>query len=116
MEETMQEMTINEPSTPVPRNASNKASKKAKGKARSKSRGGRRAGQFCIYHREGQADIPTLAIEYTAPHKLSRNDIFTGLREIEPDGDVTGQDGNDYLFPLDAPHYGGYHSALLLHD
>lgn len=89
--------------------------RKPKARQEAKPRGGRRADQFCIYHRKDQADIPTLAIKYTAPHKLSRNDNFTSLREIESDRDVTGQDGNDYLFPLDAPHYGGYHSALLFH-
>jgi len=50
------------------------------------------------YHRKNQADIPTLAIEYKAPHKLFRNDIVTGLREIEPDRDVIGKEGDDFSF------------------
>jgi len=92
VEQTVEEMTISDPSTPVPRKARNP--KKTKGK----SKGGRRADQFCIYHRKSQADIPTLAIEYKPPHKLSRDDIVTGLREIKPDRDVIGKEVDDYSF------------------
>jgi len=69
----MREMTIDEPSTPVPRPSGKrpsgkKPSKEAKGKARSK--GGRPADQFCIYHRKDQADIPTLLLPVQADNPL----------------------------------------------
>ena len=91
IDETMQQMRIDDPSTPGPGD-------KAKGKAKSKAKGGRLADQFCIYYRTGKNGISTLAIEYKPPHKLSQDDIVTGLREIEPDRDVIGKDGEDFSF------------------
>jgi hypothetical protein len=95
-EERSMDEPIDESSTPVPHTARAETNKKAKGKAKTKAKGGRRADQFCIYHRMDQADIPTLAIEYKAPHKLSWNDIVTDLREIEPDRDVIGKEGDEF--------------------
>ncbi|KAL5884475.1 hypothetical protein ACKVWC_003441 [Pyricularia oryzae] len=58
---------------------------KAKGK-------GNRADQFCIYRTSDGANIPTMAIEYKAPHKLSQDEVVTGLAsEIRPKRDVIGQ-------------------------
>ncbi|KAK2468737.1 hypothetical protein H9L39_19664 [Fusarium oxysporum f. sp. albedinis] len=67
---------------------------------RRKARGkGNRADQFCIYRASGDRNIPALAIEYKAPHKLTRNEIVTGLvSEIRPDRDVINQEGEGYIF------------------
>jgi hypothetical protein len=96
--ETMEQMILDEPSTPVPGRGRGKATNKANGRAKSKTRGGRRADRFCLYHRTDQARIPTLAVEYKAPHKLSRDDIVTGLCEIEPNRDVIDKEGDDFSF------------------
>ncbi|UPK91528.1 hypothetical protein LCI18_002463 [Fusarium solani-melongenae] len=65
-----------------------------------KARGkGNRADQFCIFRTSDGRSIPALAIEYKAPHKLTRNDIVTGLAsEIQPDRDVINQEGEGYEF------------------
>ncbi|KAL8383701.1 hypothetical protein RB595_010754 [Gaeumannomyces hyphopodioides] len=45
--------------------------------------------QFCIYRTEDGARIPTMAIEYKAPHKLNQDEIVTGLAsKIQPERDV----------------------------
>lgn len=44
-------------------------------------------------------NIPAVAIEYKAPHKLRRGEIVTGLvAEIQPDRDVINQEGEGYVF------------------
>ncbi|KAI8722543.1 Protein kinase domain-containing protein [Fusarium sp. LHS14.1] len=48
-----------------------------------------RADQFCIYQSSSEEKVPTLAIEYKPPHKLTRDEIVTGLvGEIQPARDV----------------------------
>lgn len=57
------------------------------------------ADRFCIYRQEDENHVPAMAIEYKAPHKLSRDEIATGLtREIQPARDVIGKDGEDVEF------------------
>ena len=43
--------------------------------------------------------MPTIAIEYKAPHKLSVDEIVTGLHsEIRPERDVINKDGQSFTF------------------
>ncbi|KAI8680540.1 Protein kinase domain-containing protein [Fusarium keratoplasticum] len=67
---------------------------------RRKARGkGNRGDQFCIYRTSDDQNIPAVAIEYKAPHKLRRGEIVTGLvSEIQPDRDVINQEGEGYEF------------------
>ncbi|KAM6513630.1 hypothetical protein FALCPG4_016013 [Fusarium falciforme] len=67
---------------------------------RRKARGkGNRGDQFCIYRTSDDQNIPAVAIEYKAPHKLRRSEIVTGLvSEIQPDRDVINQEGEGYEF------------------
>jgi hypothetical protein len=78
-------------STPNPR-AAPKSRRKAKGK-------GNRADQFCIYRMSDGEKMPKLAIEYKAPHKLSVDEVVTGLESaIEPERDVINQDGEGFYY------------------
>ena len=66
---------------------------------RAKGRGNRRADQFCIYRNENGRTYPSLAIEYKAPHKLSRDQIVAGLGcEIRPQHDVINAEGEGFEF------------------
>ncbi|RYP56570.1 hypothetical protein DL771_011749 [Monosporascus sp. 5C6A] len=67
---------------------------------RRKARGkGNRADQFCIYRTSHGQNIPTVAIEYKPPHKLSLDEIVMGLEsEIQPKRDVIHKDGNGFAF------------------
>ncbi|KPM34590.1 hypothetical protein AK830_g11979 [Neonectria ditissima] len=67
---------------------------------RRKGRGkGNLADQFCISQTSSGQRFPALAIEYKAPHKLSRDDVITGLEgEIQPDRDVINQEGEGFEF------------------
>ncbi|KAH7201192.1 hypothetical protein DER44DRAFT_812068 [Fusarium oxysporum] len=67
---------------------------------RRKARGkGNRGDQFCIYRTSDDQNVPVVAIEYKAPHKLRRGEIVTGLvSEIQPDRDVINQEGEGYEF------------------
>ncbi|RYP14253.1 hypothetical protein DL765_006504 [Monosporascus sp. GIB2] len=67
---------------------------------RRKARGkGNRADQFCIYRTSHGQNVPTVAIEYKPPHKLSRDEIITGLgSEIQPKRDVIHRDGDGFTF------------------
>ncbi|KAG7402638.1 Reticulocyte-binding protein 2-like protein a [Fusarium oxysporum f. sp. raphani] len=67
---------------------------------RRKARGkGNRGDQFCIYWTSDDQNVPVVAIEYKAPHKLKRGEIVTGLAsEIQTDRDVINQDGEGYEF------------------
>ncbi|KJZ69734.1 hypothetical protein HIM_10874 [Hirsutella minnesotensis 3608] len=69
-------------------------------KSRRRARGkGNRADQFCIYRTSDGQDVPTLAIEYKAPHKLSIDEVVTGLEsEIHPERDVINKDGQGFAF------------------
>ncbi|KAL2015081.1 hypothetical protein VTK56DRAFT_6331 [Thermocarpiscus australiensis] len=70
----------------------------AKGKGK-----GNRADQFCIYRTSDGANVPATAIEYKAPHKLSQDELVTGLvSEIQPERDVINRDGDDFAFAAKA--------------
>ncbi|KAL2177078.1 uncharacterized protein P884DRAFT_259892 [Thermothelomyces heterothallicus CBS 202.75] len=64
------------------------------------SKGNRgQADQFCIYRTSDGTHIPALAIEYKAPHKLSIEELATGLAsEIQPERDVINKDGSGFVF------------------
>ncbi|PPJ55134.1 hypothetical protein CBER1_09974 [Cercospora berteroae] len=58
-----------------------------------------RADQFCVLWRADGSARPLIAIEYKAPHKLTIEEICTGLQsEIQPERDVIGQDENGFVF------------------
>ncbi|KAF4126975.1 hypothetical protein GMORB2_0712 [Geosmithia morbida] len=67
-------------------------------KSRRKAKGrGNRADQFCIYRTSDGQKNPSVAIEYKAPHKLTVDEVVTGLESaIEPDRDVINQDGEGF--------------------
>jgi hypothetical protein len=69
-------------------------------KARRRARGkGNLADQFCIHRTSDGRNIPTLAIEYKAPHKLSQDEVVAGLEsEIQPERDVIDKDGQGFAF------------------
>lgn len=49
---------------------------------------------LCIYRTSNRENIPTVATEYKAPHKLSQDEVITGLEsEIQPERDVINKDG-----------------------
>lgn len=53
------------------------------------------ADEFCIYTTP-DGSIPALAIEYKAPHKLTVEEVVTGLAsEIQPARDVINKEGKD---------------------
>ncbi|KAI1321137.1 hypothetical protein F5Y16DRAFT_389253, partial [Xylariaceae sp. FL0255] len=55
------------------------------------------ADQFYIYRKSNGQNIPTLTIEYKAPHKLTRNEVVEGLRgEIQPTRNMINQDGEGF--------------------
>ncbi|KAK3316951.1 hypothetical protein B0H66DRAFT_308096 [Apodospora peruviana] len=59
---------------------------------------GNRADQFCIYRTADGAKIPVMAIEYKAPHKLSQEEIVTGLAsDIQPGRDVINKDCEGFV-------------------
>ncbi|KAI0525812.1 hypothetical protein F5B22DRAFT_587847 [Xylaria bambusicola] len=75
--------------TPAPKRARRRAGRGRKGPA----------DQFCIYRRSDGRNVPALAIEYKAPHKLTRDEVVAGLREeIQPGRDVINQDGKGFAF------------------
>ena len=100
IDDTIQQLSIDGPSTPVRGSGRGSARGRASVRIRSMTRGGRRADRFCIYHCPDNIRIPTLAIEYKASHKLSQNDIVTALDEIEPDRDIINK--NDKLRSFDS--------------
>ena len=54
---------------------------------------GGQADRFCVYRRGTEEDIPAIAIEYKAPHKLTCDEIATGLtEEIHPARDVINRE------------------------
>ena len=70
----------------------------AKGKGK-----GNRADQFCIYRTSDGANVPATAIEYKAPHKLSQDELVTGLvSEIQPKRDVINKEGDDFALAAKA--------------
>ncbi|KAI1325811.1 hypothetical protein F5Y16DRAFT_411211 [Xylariaceae sp. FL0255] len=57
------------------------------------------ADQFCVYRKSNGQNIPALAIEFKAPHKLTRDEVVTGLQgEIQPARDVINQNGGGFAF------------------
>ncbi|KAI1145883.1 hypothetical protein F4825DRAFT_442461 [Nemania diffusa] len=58
------------------------------------------ADQFCVYRRRTDGrNVPALAIEYKAPHKLTRDEVVTGLKgEIQPERDVINIHGQGFDF------------------
>ncbi|KAL2168368.1 hypothetical protein VTG60DRAFT_7346 [Thermothelomyces hinnuleus] len=82
----------------APSAAVRKPRRAAKGKGK-----GNRADQFCIYRTSDGVNIPATAIEYKAPHKLSQDELITGLvSEIQPERDVINRDGDDFAFAAKA--------------
>ena len=83
--------------TPVP---SHQHPRKHEAKSHDEGRRGRKpADQFCIYRTSEGRNIPTIAIEYKAPHKLSVDEITTGLNsEIRPERDVINMEGQGFTF------------------
>ncbi|KAK0616010.1 hypothetical protein B0T17DRAFT_496688 [Bombardia bombarda] len=71
-------------------------------KAQSKIKGrgkGNLADHFCICETSDGVNIPKTAIAYKAPHKLTQDEISTGLvSEVQPDRDVINKDGKDFAF------------------
>jgi hypothetical protein len=60
---------------------------------------GNRADQFCIYRTSDGQNVPAVCIEYKAPHKLTDEDVVTGLKKkIIPEKDVINKDGEGYDF------------------
>ncbi|KAH7234649.1 uncharacterized protein BKA55DRAFT_543834 [Fusarium redolens] len=60
---------------------------------------GQSSGSVCIYRTTDDRNIPTVAIEYKPPHRLSQDEVVTGfVSEIEPDRDVINQDGEEFAF------------------
>ncbi|KAI0423988.1 hypothetical protein F5Y09DRAFT_336142 [Xylaria sp. FL1042] len=59
------------------------------------------ADQFCVYRRSDGRNVPALAIEYKAPHKLTRDEVVAGLQgegEIQPERDVINIHGEGFDF------------------
>lgn len=55
---------------------------------------GNAADQFCICETSDNQKFPAVAIEYKAPHKLTSDEVATGLQEeIQPDRDVINKEG-----------------------
>ncbi|EKG09409.1 hypothetical protein MPH_13560 [Macrophomina phaseolina MS6] len=64
-----------------------------------RGKGGGRADQFYIYRQEDGPSSPAVAIEYKAPHKLTRGVITAGLNgTIVPGWDVIDKEGNSVEF------------------
>ncbi|EHA51053.1 hypothetical protein MGG_17220 [Pyricularia oryzae 70-15] len=96
LSEPLEQMTVSGPSVA---GASSATAKVRKPRRTAKSKGkGNRADQFCIYRTTNGANTPTMAIEYKAPHKLSQDEVVTGLASaIEPKRDVIGQDCEGFV-------------------
>ncbi|KAH0441700.1 serine threonine protein kinase [Colletotrichum camelliae] len=92
--EAMEKMSIEKDSTGAATSTSR--SRKPPRRARGK---GNRADQFCIYRTSDGRNVPALAIEYKAPHKLRCDEVVTGLEsEIRPERDVINKDGEGFAF------------------
>ncbi|KAM0271972.1 hypothetical protein ACHAQH_008858 [Verticillium albo-atrum] len=92
----MEHMSISEGHTGAATSAPRPPAPKSRRRARGK---GGPADQFCIYRTSDGRNVPTLAIEYKAPHKLSIDEVVTGLEsEIQPTRDVINKDGEGFPF------------------
>lgn len=57
------------------------------------------ARELAHYGTSDGANIAKTAIEYKAPHKLTQDEVITGLAsEIQPERDVIDKDGEDFAF------------------
>ncbi|KAF4122167.1 hypothetical protein GMORB2_7760 [Geosmithia morbida] len=67
---------------------------------RRRARGkGNLADQYCICRMSDGQNVPVLAIEYKAPHKLSVDEVVTGLGSgIQPEHDVINKEGEGFGF------------------
>ncbi|PVH91236.1 hypothetical protein DM02DRAFT_664211 [Periconia macrospinosa] len=101
--EAMQHMSISDASTQAENgdkgkrrhNQKKAASAQSESSRPQRGKGGGRADQFCIYRDNDGQSIPAVAIEYKAPHKLTREEIAAGLSgEIVPDRDVINKEGD----------------------
>ncbi|CAI0649780.1 unnamed protein product [Colletotrichum noveboracense] len=100
LSEHLDRISIERDDTGQPASASRPPSRKPRRRARGK---GNRVDQFCIYRTSDGRNIPALAIEYKAPHKLGRNEVVTGLAsEIQPERDVINKNGEGFAFVLKA--------------
>jgi hypothetical protein len=64
----------------------------------SQQRRNTRADQFCVLWRKDGSARPLVAIEYKAPHKLTIQEICTGLQsDIKPEQDVIDQDDTGFV-------------------
>lgn len=96
--QSMEHMSISENDTRSLPSASTTKARGQKPRRRAKGKGNR-ADQFCIYRTSEGRNIPTIAIEYKAPHKLSVDEITTGLNsEIRPERDVINMEGQGFTF------------------
>ncbi|KAF9872599.1 hypothetical protein CkaCkLH20_09778 [Colletotrichum karsti] len=94
LSEHLDRMSIERNDIGQPPPASRPPSRKPRRKTRGK---GNRADQFCIYRTSNGRNIPAVAIEYKAPHKLGRDEVITGLAsEIQPERDVINKDGSGF--------------------
>ncbi|KAE8352275.1 metalloprotease m41 ftsh [Aspergillus coremiiformis] len=66
--------------------------------ARPARRRNRSADQFCVYVVAGERRIPTYAVEFKAPHKLTLPELIAGLHEMEPGRDVINKEGETFEF------------------
>ena len=58
-----------------------------------------RADQYCVFRKKDELARPIVAVEYKAPHKLTIEEISTGLRsEIWPERDVIDKDEDTFNF------------------
>jgi hypothetical protein len=95
--ESIEHMSIDEDDTRAAASVLKSLAPKTRRKARGK---GNLADQFCIYRMSDGRNVPILAIEYKAPHKLSQDEIITGLEsEIQPERDVINKDGKSFDLP-----------------
>ncbi|KAH8744555.1 hypothetical protein F5883DRAFT_634226 [Diaporthe sp. PMI_573] len=81
--------------------AGDAAAPKARRKVKGRRGGGKsnRADQFCIYRTSDGVNIPSTAIEYKVPHKLSQDELVTGLAsEIQPGRDIINKHGEGFDF------------------
>ncbi|KAF4883432.1 hypothetical protein CGCF415_v015742 [Colletotrichum fructicola] len=96
LSEAMEQMSIEQDDIDAAAAASKPSNRKPRRRARGK---GNRADQFCIYRTSDGRNVPALAIEYKAPHKLRRDEVVTGLEsEIRPERDVINKDGEGFAF------------------
>ncbi|KAK1656902.1 hypothetical protein BDP55DRAFT_568421 [Colletotrichum godetiae] len=96
LSEALDHMSIERDDPDAAATASRLPSRKPRRRARGK---GNRADQFCIYRTSDGRNIPAVAIEYKAPHKLRRDEVVTGLEsEIRPERDVINKDGEGFAF------------------